>query len=223
MWILALIVLVILLILPSWWVKHVINKYSEHDEHYPGTAGQLVEHLVKTQALEGVTVAASDIGDHYDPMAKQVRLAEGRLDQQSLAAVVIAAHEVGHAMQDAANEPLFVWRSRIAKIVGYLQQIAPILFWLSPILLAVSPMVSRLTFFMSIILLLSTVLFHLVTLPVELDASFRKALPILKKGGYITKENYAAADRILWAAALTYVSSAVFSLLNIWRWIRIMR
>jgi Zn-dependent membrane protease YugP len=140
-----------------------------------------------------------------------------------LTAVVVAAHEVGHAIQDHNKESTFNARIQAAKFANVAERIAPIAFWLSPLLAAMNPAISRVSLIVAVLSILASTLVHLITLPVEWDASFGKALPILEKGEYLNEQDMKDARQILLAAALTYVAGSLASLLNVWRWLRYLR
>jgi hypothetical protein len=163
------------------------------------------------------------MGDHYDPVDKVVRLTSDKLNGRSLTAVVVAAHEVGHAIQDHNKEVTFNARIQAAKFANVAQRIAPVAFWLSPLLAAMNPAASRVALIVAILSVLASTLVHMITLPVEWDASFGKALPILQKGEYLNEQDMKDARKILTAAALTYVAGSLASLLNVWRWLRYLR
>ena len=227
MWIIVFILLLALFTLPQWWVGHVLKRHGELREDFPGTGGELAVHLIKSQGLEGVSVEealqTSGMGDHYDPVDKIVRLTSDKLNGRSLTAVVVAAHEVGHAIQDHNKEVTFNARIQAAKFANVAQRIAPVAFWLSPFLAAMNPAASRVTLIVAILSVLASTLVHMITLPVEWDASFGKALPILQKGEYLNEQDMKDARKILTAAALTYVAGSLASLLNVWRWLRYLR
>lgn len=145
--------------------------------------------------------------------------------RRSLAGVVVAAHEVGHAMQDATSYPPLAARQRLARQAQRMEAVGSVVMLLAPVLLLLSksPVLMFVQMFVGLLILAATVLTHLVTLPVEFDASFARALPVLKAGEYIPKQDMAAARRILRAAAFTYVASAALSLLDVVRWLRVLR
>ncbi len=227
MWIIVFVLLLALFTLPQWWVGHVLKRHGEEREDFPGSGGELAQHLIKVQGLEGVQVEEASIdraiGDHYDPMDKMVRLTPDKLMGRSLTAIVVAAHEVGHAIQDHNKEATFNARIQAAKFANVAQRIAPVAFWLSPLLAAMNPAASRVTLIVAVSSILASTLVHLITLPVEWDASFGKALPILEKGEYLNEQDMKSARQILLAAALTYVAGSLASLLNVWRWLRYLR
>lgn len=219
-WVAVFLVAVGLFFFPQWWVGRVLKQHSAERDDFPGTGGELAQHLIKAHGLEGVQVEATDAGDHYDPVDKMVRLTPDKLDGRSLTAIVVAAHEVGHAIQDHNNEKTFNARITAAKFANIAQRITPVAFWISPMLAFVSPVASRVTLGIAVLSILASTLVHLITLPVEWDASFGKALPILKKGEYLNEQDMQSAQKILRAAALTYVAGSLASLLNVWRWLR---
>lgn len=222
-WVLIVVLLLAVFLLPQWWVGRVLKRHSKPREDFPGTGGELALHLIKAHGLEGVQVEATEAGDHYDPMDKMVRLTPDKLEGRSLTAIVVAAHEVGHAIQDHNKEATFNARIKAAKFANVAQRITPVAFWLSPMLAVMSPGASRVTLIVAVLSILTSTLVHLITLPVEWDASFGKALPILEKGEYLNEEDMKGARQILLAAALTYVAGSLASLLNVWRWLRYLR
>ena len=222
-WILVFILALALFLLPQWWVGRVLKRHSEPRDDFPGTGGELAQHLIKTQGLEGVKVESTDSGDHYDPMDKMVRLTPDKLEGHSLTAIVVAAHEVGHAIQDHNKETTFNARIKAAKFANVAQRITPVAFWISPLVALINPAASRVTLGVAVLSILASTLVHLITLPVEWDASFGKALPILEIGEYLNEQDMKGARQILLAAALTYVAGSLASLLNVWRWLRYLK
>ncbi len=214
-----------IIFLPQYWVKHVITKHGVNRDDFPGTGGELAEHLIADLQLGNVQLETTEKGDHYDPDAKMVRLMDAHHSGKSISAVVIAAHEIGHAIQDHRGEKLLALRQRLAKFAAASDVVASIFFFAAPVLAVVAR--TPIAFFSLVAfgvgLLAIRILVHLVTLPVEFDASFNKALPILEQGGYLHPDDMPAARQVLKAAALTYVAGALVSLLDLARWIRIIR
>ncbi len=215
----------VLAVLPQFWVKRVIEAHSGHRSDFPGSGGEFARHLLDEMKLTHVTVEETQLGDHYDPQAKAVRLLPDHYRGHSLSAVVIAAHEVGHAMQDATGYAPLSARTRMAKLAGRVQTAGVVVMLAAPVMviLTKSPAMALLNVAGGIMIMGFTVLIHAVTLPVEFNASFGRALPVLKAGRYISERDMADARKILWAAALTYVAAAAMSLIDIARWIRILR
>ena len=218
--------LLILILGPHLWTKYVFKRYDSALSELPGTGGELARHLVSRLKLEGCKVELLENGgDHYDPENRVVRLSPGVYDRKSLTSVVIAAHEVGHALQHHLGfRPLFL-RWRLAKYIALTEKTASFILVSFPFVavLIKSPLVGALMLGSGILILVLPVIFHLVTLPVEWDASFNRALPLLFEGNYLPRSAEPIARRILTAAALTYVSLSLSSLLNFYRWIAFLR
>lgn len=211
--------------LPQFWVRRVMRRYAEPADRYPGSGGQLARHLLDQVGLEAVRVESTDKGDHYDPEARVVRLSPENHEHASLTAITVAAHEVGHAIQHADGYRPLMWRTRMVKSLQRLQRVGVILLMLMPVIMLALrlPRAGLVLLTMGVAALASGIVVHLVTLPTELDASFRRALPLLDKGGYLKKEDLPHARRILTAAALTYAAASLAGLLNFWWWMRILK
>ncbi|MEM7426386.1 MAG: zinc metallopeptidase [Pseudomonadota bacterium] len=214
-----------IIFLPGQWVKFVMARHSGERPDIAGTGGELAEHLLQAADLAHVTVETTEQGDHYDPEDKAVRLSEANFTGRSLTAVAIAAHEVSHALQDAHGYAPLKARTGMAGTVHTIQRIGSVVLMATPLvgILTRVPHIMALEVLVGLALIGSSVVMHAVTLPVEFDASFKRALPILDKGNYIDKDDLPAAREVLRAAALTYVAAALMDLLNIARWLRILR
>ncbi len=225
-WVLVLVLLLIVL-LPGFWVRSVLRKYSEPVDRYrgKGSGGELARHLLDRFGLGEVGVEPTERGDHYDPVAGMVRLSPQHFSGHSLAAVTVATHEVGHAIQHARGEALFGLRQRIVALAANGERVGGILLIAAPltVLLTRTPQVGLAMLLMAVATMALGTLAHLVTLPVEIDASFNKALPILQDGDYLHAGDLPHARRILRAAAFTYVAGSLTSLLNLGRWLAVLR
>ncbi len=224
-WIILLLLLMSLVLGPQLWVRWVLLRHHQQaEEDFPGTGGELARHLLDRFQLKDVGVEVSEMGDHYDPASKTVRLTKDKLEGRTLTAVTVAAHEVGHALQDAADEPSFRRRTRLANWTMHAQTIGSLLLFTAPILGLVtrSPAPAIISAVAAFLIMGSGLVVQFLTVPVELDASFRKALPLLRSG-YIKEEQIPAVRQILRAAAWTYVAGSLASLLNIWRWLVLLR
>ena len=211
--------------LPQMWIKSVIRRHAVERADYPGTGGEFARHLLDGMGLHHVVVEETKLGDHYDPDAKAVRLLPEHFGKRSLSAVVIAAHEVGHAMQDATGYGPLTARTQLARRAVYIEKFGSIVMLAAPImmLLSKSPHILLVQVACGVLILASTIFMHMVTLPVEFDASFRRALPLLKAGNYISARDMGSARSLLRAAAYTYVAAAAVSLLDVMRWFRVLR
>ena len=225
-YVLLMVFLLVLIFGPGIWVQRTMLRYARPADRYPGTGGQFARHLLDRLGLEAVKVEmAQQGGDHYDPEARVLRLTEDKLNSASLTAITVAAHEVGHAMQHRDGFSLFTWRSRLVRLARVGERVGAFILLAMPLVLAITRAPATGLFFLlggfaSIGL---GTLVHLATLPVELDASFNRALPILEHGDYLKPEDRKGARKLLKAAAFTYVAASLMSLLNVWRWIRLVR
>ena len=208
---------------PSLWVKLVMWRYSTEKPEMPGTGGELAKHLIERFSLKDVKVEVTEQGDHYDPIEKKVRLLREHYESKSLTAIAIAAHEVGHAIQDQQDDRRLSTRTKMIPVADKVARWSAIIISLSPLI----GIITRHPMPFSILLLLglsgffARMMVHVVTLPIEYDASFSKALPLLREGEYISQTSEKAVANILRAAALTYVSAALADILNLGRWIAI--
>ena len=209
---------------PSLWVKLVMKKYSQEKSEIPGTGGELARHLIKQLSLKDVTVETTNLGDHYDPIEKKVRLSQEHYESKSLTAIAIAAHEVGHAIQDQQGDKRLATRTKMIPVVNNVARWSAFIISLSPVIGIITrhPMPFSLLLLLGLSGFIARMVIHAVTLPIEFDASFSKALPLLREGKYVSQSDEKAVSHILRAAALTYVSAAMADILNLSRWIIIL-
>ncbi len=210
---------------PQLWVQSILVRYNRKaEDNFPGTGGELARHILNRYHLEEVKVEVTEQGDHYDPEAGAVRLTRDKFDGKTLTAITVAAHECGHAMQHAAGDQLFMMRTRVANSAIWAQRIGSFLLFVAPalVLLFKIPSVAIINILGAFLIMGFAVVMHLLTLPVEIDASFNKALPILESG-YLSEKQKPAARKILRAATLTYVAASLATLLNFWRWLAVLK
>ena len=210
---------------PGLWVRHVLKKYSAPADRYPGTGAELARLLLDRHDLDAIRVEETDQGDHYDPLDKVVRLTPDKFNGRSLTAITVAAHEVGHALQDHSNYPPLKLRTRLVQAIGPLQRVGAGVLVLAPFvgILTRAPGLGALMLLAGFVTLASSTAVHALTLPTEFDASFARALPMLDESRILKEVDRPHARRLLTAAALTYVSASLMSLLNIARWWAILR
>ena len=209
---------------PSLWVKFVMRRYSSEKPEMPGTGGELAKHLIERFSLKDVKVEVTELGDHYDPIEKKVRLSKENYESKSLTAIAIAAHEVGHAIQDQQGDRRLAIRTKMVPIIDKVARLSAVIISLSPVIGIITrhPMPFSLLLLLGLSGFIARMMVHAVTLPIEFDASFSKALPLLREGEYISQSNEKAVGHVLRAAALTYVSAALADILNLGRWIVIL-
>ena len=217
--------LIALIVGPGIWVSAVMKRFHFPAQRYADTGAVTARALLQRVGIDGVSVETTDAGDHYDPIEKVVRLAPPNFDGRSLTALTIAAHEVGHAIQDATGYRPLVIRTRLVRWLQPVEKLGAGLLMLSPlsVLITRTPIVGLFTLLGGVLVLGSGVVVHALTLPTEFDASFSRALPLLADSGTLRREDMPRARKLLLAAALTYVSAALQSLLNIGRWWAILR
>ena len=220
----VMLIVIALIFGPSLWVKFVMNRYSSQLTEISGTGGQLAKHLIEKFSLKDVEVEITDLGDHYDPIEKKVMLMRESYESKSLTAIAIAAHEVGHAIQDQQGDKRLAARTKMIPIANKVARLSVAVISLSPIIGIITrhPMPFSVLLFLGLSGFFARMVIHAVTLPIEFDASFSKALPILREGNYISQSSEKAVSRILNAAALTYVSAALADILNLGRWLVIL-
>ncbi|MCW8958254.1 MAG: zinc metallopeptidase [Gammaproteobacteria bacterium] len=224
-YIILLILLLAVVFGPQWWAQWTFRRYAAEREDLPGSGAELASHLLDKMNISDVGVEQTDRGDHYDPEAKMVRLSAENHNGRSLTAVAVAAHEVGHAIQHHRKERMLERRTRLVRSAQWAQKIGAAMMFAIPVITAITkmPQSGLLLFLVGLGSMAMATVVHLITLPVEMDASFNKALPLISHGRYINHRDQRAVKRILRAAALTYVAASLASLLNLARWFRFFR
>lgn len=222
---LPIILIVALVFGPGWWVRNVMSRYSEPKDRYDGTGAQLARYLLDANELQHVKVEETEKGDHYDPLEKVIRLGPDNFNGRSLTAVTIAAHEVGHAIQDATDFAPLKIRTQLVMLTQPVQKLGAGILMAAPFIgmITRAPSISLVMILGGFMSLGAASLVHMVTLPTELDASFKRALPMLEKDKILKPVDLPHARRLLKAAALTYLSASLASLLNIARWWALLR
>jgi Zn-dependent membrane protease YugP len=181
------------------WVKRAFEQGSKVPTASGLTGTEVCRRLLDSGGLQvGVEQVGGSLSDHYDPRAKVMRLSQPVANSTSVAAVAVAAHETGHAFQDARHESLFTMRGSLAPAVGFASQA-----WFPLAMIGWFSQASGLILLGAAIFAV-TVVFQLVTLPVEFGAS-RRAMSMLTAQGIITPAEAPVARKVLTAAALTYV------------------
>jgi uncharacterized protein len=201
----------ILMAIASWYVRSAYNKWSRVPASSRLTGAQAAQRLVSSGALYGVKIegVGGNLSDHYDPRTKTLRLSQGVANNASVAAVAIAAHELGHAMQDAEDYLPLRFRAALVPMVN-------IGSWLGWILIMIGLVLNMLNLaWIGVIVFSGGALFALATLPVELNASAR-ARQLLSETGIIQSEQERrGVNNVLNAAALTYVAGLLTAVLQL--------
>ncbi|WP_160152917.1 zinc metallopeptidase [Microbulbifer sp. ALW1] len=222
---LATLLIAALIIGPQLWVRFVLWRHSKEISDMPGSGAELAEHLIERYELEGVKVVkAGKDENYYSPAEKIVALSPEVYHGKSVTAVAVAAHEVGHAIQFCREEPISRLRDKYLGRAGQIQKIGGFILLAAPILtlLIKSPVIFLWIGVVAVITMLASALMYVAILPEEYDASFNKALPILREG-YLPEHLLNKAHSVLKACALTYLAGALLDVLRLWRWIRFIR
>ncbi|MFM7113628.1 MAG: zinc metallopeptidase [Planctomycetota bacterium] len=162
----------------------------------------------------GIEPVEGQLSDHYDPQSKVLRLSEGVYGSESLAALGIAAHEAGHALQDAHRYPLMALRGALVPMASLGSGMSWFVILAGTLMLAAHLALGKVVLLAGIGLFSLTVLFQLVNLPVEFDASRRARIALLQNG-LVSREEDAVVAKVLDAAALTYVAATLTSILTL--------
>lgn len=206
----------------SLWAQANVNstfaRFSRVSNRRGMTGYDAARRILDMNGLQNVAIEhiAGNLTDHYDPRSNTVRLSDSVYGSSSVAAIGVAAHEVGHAVQHAVGYTPIKVRNAIVPVVNLCSQLAMPLFILGLIFSSSLFMLTD----VGIILFSAAVLFHIVTLPVEINAS-RRALSTLESSYMLEGEEIGGAKKVLSAAAMTYVASAAMAFLQLLRLIAI--
>lgn len=199
-------------------INNSYNKYSKINNGSGLTGKEAAERILLNNGLSYVKVkeVPGNLTDHYDPRTKTVNLSTNIYNNKTIASVSVAAHECGHAIQDKEAYSFLRLRSSMVPVVNFSSRISTILLFLG-FILSIGDLI-----YLGIILMTAGLLFQLVTLPVEFDASNR-AKKQLTKTGIVTKEELKGTNKVLKSAALTYVAGFLATALQILRYIVILK
>lgn len=215
---------ILVLVLPAlvfalwaqWKVQSTYQKYSKVPAANGRTGREIAQAIMQSNGVTDVSVepVAGVLSDHYDPRAKVVRLSQQNYSERSIASIAVAAHEVGHVLQHHEGYVPLQFRTAIAPIAGFGSMLAFPLFFIG--IFFRMPGISPVLMDLGILFFTGAVLFQVVTLPVEFDAS-RRALVQLSSSGAVMPEEVSQAKKVLDAAALTYVAAAAMAALHLLR------
>ena len=189
------------------WVRRTFTEASKIPAVSGLTGAQVSRRMLDEGGLDSVSVEgiSGELSDHYDPRTKTMRLSEPVGGSSSVAAVAVAAHETGHAFQDAHHEAGFRFRGALVPATGFASQA-----WFPIFLIGIFMQATQLAL-IGVALFAAIVVFQLVTLPVEFGAS-KKAMAMLSTQGIISQQQVPVARKVLTAAALTYVVGALVAI-----------
>lgn len=195
-------------------VSSTFKKYAKVQSSRRITGSELAGALLRAGGLHQVRIEpiAGNLTDHYDPAQKVLRLSESVYGSDSVAALGVAAHEVGHAIQhEVSYAPLGI-RNSLVPVANFAS-------WAAFPLIIIGMMIRMADLaFIGVIIFSAVVVFQLVTLPVEFNAS-RRAVALLSQGGYVTPQETPLVRKVLNAAAFTYVASAIVAVMELLRFL----
>jgi hypothetical protein len=202
-WLLTIVVFLATLAI-QFWLQSTYARYSRLANSRGVTGAEVARAILDAHGLQNVAVepVPGALTDHYDPRVKKVRLSESNYGSPSAAALAVAAHEVGHALQDAKGYAMLRFRAALVPVANIGSMFGPWIFIIGMFMGAGGNGLMQI----GIWLFAAAALFQLVTLPVEFDASNR-ALTILKKMNFLNPDEMGGARRVLSAAAMTYVAA----------------
>lgn len=214
MYILFMLAMILLPLIAQWNVSSTFKKYSKIANSRGITADQVARNILDANGIYDVSIehVSGNLTDHYDPTAKVVRLSDTVYGSTSVAAIGVAAHECGHVCQHATEYLPIKIRSSIVPATNFCAKLWSLVFVVG-ILIAKSSG-SLLVCYIGLALFCAVILFQLVTLPTELDAS-RRALKTLESEGILETAEIPSARKVLTAAAFTYVTALVTSILQL--------
>lgn len=209
---------------PIIWFNFVFKKNNKILEKMPFNGLEFGEQIIKEKNLSDVVIEVAMEGDHYDPNEKKVRVKQERLDNKSITAISVVCHEIGHAIQHNENYKPLERRQILVKNTAWISKLGGGILYIGlPTLFATGsfPLI-RVCLILVIFTIIINVLIHLVTLDVEIDASFNRALPILREK--VPSQYHEECRSVLRAAAYTYVIGALRSVISLrYIWLLIMR
>ncbi|GAA4722498.1 zinc metallopeptidase [Brevibacillus fulvus] len=199
-------------------VKGTFSRFSDVAASSGMTGAEAARRMLDANGLTHIPVEhiPGTLTDHYDPISRTVRLSDPVYFGNSISALSVACHEVGHAVQHKVSYPMLVARHRIFPVVNLASGVAPLLLLAGFFFHAANLLLLGIIFFSA------AVAFQLITLPVEFNASSRAKTMMLKMG-FIRNNEEGAVSKVLGAAALTYVAAALISVLELVKYVMIFR
>ena len=207
----------ILMMLVQWYVSSAYKRWSQVPARSRITGAEAAQRLIQAGGLYGVQIEGiqGNLTDHYDPRSKVLRLSRGVYGSSSVAALAIAAHELGHAMQDKEGYAMLRVRSAIVPAVN----IGSYLGWIL-IIIGILLQMTQIAW-LGVIVFSGGALFALVTLPVELNASARARQLLTQTGIIVGEDEMNGVNNVLNAAALTYVAALITAVLQLFYWVTV--
>lgn len=226
LYILIMIAGLILVLGPQWYVSSTYKKFLKKDSMSRMTGAETARRILQVNGLAnlvGIESIRGELTDHYDPRTNTVRLSEAIYSGTSISSIAVAAHEVGHAIQENQGYVPIKFRSAIFPAASIGDKLGMFMLFGGFILMAWMGMtgLGQMIAILGIVLYSAAVFFQFVTLPVEFNASSR-ALVQLRQAGILQDTEIADSRKVLTAAALTYVAAALYAVINLLYWIYIL-
>lgn len=202
-------------------VSSTFNKYARVNAGMGRTGAEVARRILDAHGLFNVRIERvhGHLTDHFDPRTNVLRLSDSVYDSSSASAVGVAAHEVGHAIQHAENYAPIVWRGKLVPAVNFASKFSWIAIIVGILITYLSTVLGSYVILIGTVLFSVTTLFHLVTLPCELNAS-KRALTELELCGWYSRDELEVSEKVLRAAAMTYVAALAMSLIQLLRLLR---
>ena len=218
-WILGFILIAILTMWAQQKVQSTFHEWSQVGTRLGRTGAQVARVLLDARGLQDVKVERAEgfLSDHYDPTSRTLRLSEATHDSPSVAAVGVAAHEAGHALQHADHYAWLGFRTAVVPVVSLGSRLLPFLAMLAIFGAFTGPGGPGVLAYIFVAVLAAVALFTLITLPVEFDAS-KRALQTVEGAQILVGDELSGAKRVLDAAALTYVAAAASAVFQLIQW-----
>jgi Zn-dependent membrane protease YugP len=203
------------------WVSSSFSKWSLVRASSGLTGERAARRMLDQAGLSHVQIerVAGRLSDHYDPRAKVLRLSPDVHDKPSVAAVSVACHEAGHAIQDATAYGPLVIRNAIVPVASFGSNLSLILIIIGVLLMSAAPLLGQGIAIIGVLLFATVVVFQIINLPVEFDASSRAKESIAAMQLVHSREEAQGVNRVLTAAAMTYVAATVIAILQLLYWL----
>ncbi|ANZ33344.1 zinc metallopeptidase [Staphylococcus carnosus] len=217
----------ILMILPLWAqhkVKSTYEKYSQVRSTSGKTGREVAEEILRANGINDVEVLEGEgfLSDHYDPSKKVIRLSPANYSRPSVAGTAVAAHEVGHAIQHQQGYFFLRFRNALFPLANIGSNLSYLLIMAGIVLTSMQMAIGSTALWIGIFLMAFAVLFSIITLPVEFDAS-KRAMRNIEELHIVNDKEYKHARKVLTAAAMTYVASTAVAVAELLRFILIAR
>lgn len=213
---------VLALAAPKLWARSIFYKYSRRRQDLPGTGGDLVRQLTHRLALRRVSLKSAQSRSHYDPETSSVHLTDHTMNNRSLTAVVRAAYEIGHALQHQRNSALAYFRHGLLTLARTGERLGSGALLAAPLVALFAPPLAGLLLFIALVSMVTGAAIHLVLLPIEWQASFHLAKPLLAEGRFVPHQEKAAVQQLLLACAFSQLAYALANLLDGRHWLKVL-